>query len=277
MDFNKIRLRDSLDKNKFNLTYLNIITTIKDFLIERKFEIDLEEGLKKIIYGITANIIKDGEKSIYYIYQIEPDHEELTLQSINDSYETIRLTDIFGISFDSKNGNLDKFKKENPNYWVFDKNICHIVFNKISYDFMFRKELDLYLFLSGIVALFEKYILEDDLTMKKRINSIWNYYDRDYDKFWSFEDFSNFCMELNLGMNYREISLEFSKLDKNNSGYIEEEEFEKYILNYMQDLSIDEIFKEYDFDSNNPDIHINKISPRNLLKFFQEEQKENIT
>ena len=277
MDFNKIRLIDSLEKNKFNLTYLNIITTIKDFLIERKFEIDLEEGLKKIIYGVTANIIKDGEKSIYYIYQIEPDHEELTLQSINDSYETIRLTDIFGISFDSKNGNLDKFKKQNPNYWVFDKNICHIVFNKISYDFMFRKEIDLYLFLSGIVALFEKYILEDDLTMKKRISSIWNYYDRDYDKFWSFEDFSNFCMELNLGMNYREISLEFSKLDKNNSGYIEEEEFEKYILNYMQDLSIDEIFKEYDFDLNNPDKHINKILPRNLLKFFQEEQKENIT
>ena len=84
MDFNKIRLIDSLEKNKFNLTYLNIITTIKDFLIERKFEIDLEEGLKKIIYGVTANIIKDGEKSIYYIYQIEPDHEELTLQSIND-------------------------------------------------------------------------------------------------------------------------------------------------------------------------------------------------
>ena len=109
MDFNKIRLRDSLDKNKFNLTYLNIITTIKDFLLERNYEINIEKGLNTIIYGITATIIKNGESSIYFIYQIEPDQEDLTLVSIDDTIEIIRLTDIFGISFDSKNVNIDLF------------------------------------------------------------------------------------------------------------------------------------------------------------------------
>ena len=277
MEYEKLRLIDSLEKKRYNLTYLNIITTIKDFLKERNYKIDIEEGLNTIIYGINANIIKNGENSVYYIYQIEPDPEEISLQSINDTIEIIRLTDIYGISFDAKNGNIDEFKKKNPNYWILDKALCHIVFNKISYDFLFRNENDLYLFLSSIVALFEKYILIDDVTMKKRINNIWNYYDRDYDKYWNIDDFSNFCNELNLGMDYREILIEFSNLDKNNSGYIEENEFEKYILKYMKDSYFESLFAKYDKDPNNPEIHTGKILPENLLKFFTNKQKENIT
>ena len=277
MEYEKLRLIDSLEKKRYNLTYLNIITTIKDFLKERNYKIDIEEGLNTIIYGINANIIKNGENSVYYIYQIEPDPEEISLQSINDTIEIIRLTDIYGISFDAKNGNIDEFKKKNPNYWILDKALCHIVFNKISYDFLFRNENDLYLFLSSIVALFEKYILIDDVTMKKRIYNIWNYYDRDYDKYWNIDDFSNFCNELNLGMDYREILIEFSNLDKNNSGYIEENEFEKYILKYMKNSYFESLFAKYDKDPNNPEIHTGKILPENLLKFFTNKQKENIT
>ena len=272
-----MRLIDSLEKKRYNLTYLNIITTIKDFLIERNYEIDIEEGLNTIIYGITANVIKNGENSVYFIYQIEPDPEIITLQTIDEEIETIRLTDIYGISFDAKNGNIDEFKRKNPNYWILDKALCHIVFNKISYDFLFRNENDLYLFLSSIVALFEKYILIDDVTMKKRINNIWNYYDKDYDRHWNLDDFSDFCNELNLGMDYREILVEFSNLDKDNSGYIEEKEFEKYILKYMKDSYIENLFKKYDIDPNDPEVHTGKISPENLLKFFTVKQKEKIS
>ena len=277
MEYEKLRLIDSLEKKRYNLTYLNIITTIKDFLIERNYAIDIEEGLNTIIYGITANVIKNGENSVYYIYQIEPDPEVITLQCIDETIETIRLTDIYGISFDAKNGNIDEFKHKNPNYWILDKALCHIVFNKISYDFLFRNENDLYLFLSSIVALFEKYILIDDVTMKKRINNIWNYYDKDYDRHWNLNDFSDFCNELNLGMDYREILVEFSNLDKDNSGYIEENEFEKYILKYMKDSYIENLFKKYDNDPNDPEVHTGKISPENLLKFFTVKQKEKIS
>ena len=137
MESHQIRIIDSLDKKRYNLTHLNLITTIKDFLLERNYEINIEKGLNTIIYGIRATIIKNGESSIYFIYQIEPDQEDLTLVSIDDTIEIIRLTDIFGISFDSKNVNIDLFMENNPDYKILSNAICHIVFNKISYDFLF--------------------------------------------------------------------------------------------------------------------------------------------
>jgi hypothetical protein len=73
MEYEKLRLIDSLEKKRYNLTYLNIITTIKDFLIERNYAIDIEEGLNTIIYGITANVIKNGENSVYYEAEIKKD------------------------------------------------------------------------------------------------------------------------------------------------------------------------------------------------------------
>ena len=172
MDAHQVRLIDSLEKKKFNLTHLNLISEIKDFLTERKYEINSEEGLNTIIYGINATVIKEGENSICHIYQIEPDPEEITLVSIDDTIETIRLTNIFGISFDANNGNIVQFKENNPNVEISDDSLCHIVLNKISYDFIFKNKNKLYLFLSGIVALFEQYIFIDDLTMKKKINNI---------------------------------------------------------------------------------------------------------
>ena len=78
-------------------------------------------------------------------------------------------------------------------------------------------------------------------------------------------------------MDYREILIEFSNLDKNNSGFIEENEFEKYILKYMKDSYIESLFKKYDSEPNDPENHTGKISPENLLKFFTKKQKENIT
>ena len=63
MDAHQVRLIDSLEKKKFNLTHLNLISSIKDFLIERKYEMNLEEGLNTIIYGINATVIKEGENS----------------------------------------------------------------------------------------------------------------------------------------------------------------------------------------------------------------------
>ena len=277
MESHQIRIIDSLDKKRYNLTHLNLITTIKDFLLERNYEINIEKGLNTIIYGITATIIKNGESSIYFIYQIEPDQEDLTLVSIDDTIEIIRLTDIFGISFDSKNVNIDLFMENNPDYKILSNAICHIVFNKISYDFLFKKEEELYLFLSGIIGLFENYIFIDDPSMKKRINKIWNYYDSDYDNHWDIDDFTNFCNELNLGMSSKEINSDFTNLDKDKSGFIEKKEFRNYILNYMKDYYIEEIFNKYNIDPNNPEEHLKKISPLNLLKFFKEEQKEEIT
>ena len=277
MDAHQVRLIDSLEKKKFNLTHLNLISEIKDFLTERKYEINSEEGLNTIIYGINATVIKEGENSICHIYQIEPDPEEITLVSIDDTIETIRLTNIFGISFDANNGNIEQFKENNPNVEISDDSLCHIVLNKISYDFIFKNKNKLYLFLSGIVALFEQYIFIDDLTMKKKINNIWNYYDIDYDKNWNIDDFTNFCNELNLGMSYKDINNEFSRLDKNNSGYIEIKEFKNNILNYIKDSYIEEIFQKYNTDLNNPEKHIDKIYPINFLKFFQEEQKEKLS
>ena len=277
MDNHQVRLIDCLEKKKFNLTHLNLISSIKDFLIERKYEMNLEEGLNTIIYGINATVIKEGENSICHIYQIEPDPEELTLISIDDTIEIIRLTNIFGISFNSNNGNIEQFKENNPDAEILDDSLCHIVFNKISYDFIFKNKNKLYLFLSGIVALFEQYIFVDDLTMKKKINNIWNYYDIDYDKQWNIDDFTNFCHELNLGMSNKDITNEFSRLDRNKNGNIEIKEFINNILNYIKDSFVEEIFIKYDTDLNNPDNHIDKIYPINLLKFFKEEQKEKIS
>ena len=65
MESHQIRIIDSLDKKRYNLTHLNLITTIKDFLLERNYEINIEKGLNTIIYGTTATIIKNGERVVY--------------------------------------------------------------------------------------------------------------------------------------------------------------------------------------------------------------------
>ena len=246
------------------------LTFINDLLGNKIKHIPEDSALDSIIYGIDCFIIQKGKKNkgILALSDKIPDHL-CFFNQVQNEIKIIQLKNITNISFIQNDDN--KITNE--------ENFIQININQKSYNFSFENENKMYLFLKGLIALYNK----DNLMGDRRkgvdnykediINTLFNKNNDNFDNLLDEKEFKNFATEI--GMDAKELLL---YIDEEKDGIITKEEIMKYFHSITSGSEFDNIFKKYaTIKTNNNKSQEYSINPEELKKFFKDIQKEPIS
>ena len=229
--------------------------------------IDPEEAKDALIYGINCNKIEECQSFKGSLFLSVNEENTICFANIqNDIIESIKIRNISKISFKVNQKDLINYKKQND-----EEKFIEIIINQKYYIFSVKDSHTLLLLIKGLLLLFD--IRSKDNTIKQKkstgieneINKILDKYDMDYDKIFDHAEFQKFCDHSGILP-----SLLMMNVDKNKDGLITNDELKAYFKDNLCGEIYRDIFNEY---SNNKDT----MNYKELMNFFNVEQKENIT
>ena len=245
-------------------------------------DISQENALDSIIYGTCCHRIKKGSPSKGMLSISDKIYDHLCFSNqVKNKIKSFHLKNIENISFDQKNENLKYFKK------IEEKKFLNINYNKKTYTFCFNDKTKFYLFIKGLISLFdtEKSFDTKDNTkevanyMEDNINRLFSRQSTDFNNMLDEIEFNNFADEI--GIDPKEFLL---YIDQNRDGYVSKEEVINYYKLFISGTEFLDIFKKYASIKNK---HSNSVynndyngeytmNPQELKNFFNEVQKEPI-
>lgn len=239
------------------------IEVIRKHLQSLSSPIDKDDSFNKIIYGLPCQMVQINQLKDCRIFQAMTEHHLLTVAIHQDeAIKNIDIVHITHISFTPEKEIIAFIK--NPHAYI------HILINKATYDFIFESQLALNQFLTGLIILYDDFIVFDDSLIENKIIRVWKQYDKDYSKKLDKAEFGLFYTDLQMkvGNKLSQDDL-FRKIDLNKSGSIEFDEFVRFYLQYTSGEEFSDLFMRYSSDS-----YI--VTPFDLQNFYIRTQKEEI-
>lgn len=255
----------SLSSNK--VSNPPILNPIKNYLSSQSINICGQEAINNIVYGMYCNRITKGTSSQVVIFQQHIQPFILTLIHIKTSEtESIDLSKITHISFDNKSENLNGYTPKSKT----SNSILQLLNKQMAFDFEFERNEGLITFLTAIVKLFSYCDLLDTNDLVHQIKQIWFHYDKDFSKTIEKNEFKLFTQDLNMMFNSKlDFEATYKKIDSNNNGLIDFDEFVDFFRAYTNGHEYKEIFNKLLSNKANA-----TLSSDDLLKFFIEKQKD---
>ena len=207
---------------------------------------DRTKSLQTLLYGVSVfKVSSKGKANERRIYLNEQHPTILMWTSHKRAYKNslIKLTQLTRIERASNSKSFSKCKISlNPS------KIATLTFSKKVLSLIFRSEVELIQFLSGI-----HYIIEDKIyKQSSRVNTqeevkheIWNKADKDQNAVLSLKEIKHMMKDMNLQSNHTQIISLFENFDQNQNKMIEKHEFDLMIEKLMERPEIDEIFYTY--------------------------------
>lgn len=255
--YNRMRALSKKDIKKF-LPFIRIKEYVSNIPIFKK---NKDDSLEHLIYGIEAKkaLIGGRQEDVILIKSLDFENELLLISKTYNKTEKINLNLLTDISFGNQRGNFLKNKISCSNRKISFKNTnCISLFKSKgeSLDLIFTSEDLLNIFSLALLQNFEINFSEDtrlDNYFTKPIRKLWNLYDNDKSNKLELSEFSKLIKQLNL--NFSKISLNlkddhsikeiFEKIDKDNSGKIDYEEFIVFYNMINSGTEYLEIFNKY--------------------------------
>lgn len=262
----RLRSFSKKDIKKF-LPFIRLSERIEQIPIELK---DENMALDYLTYGIVAKKALIGGKKIDVTIMLSLNFEnELNLVcKANAKPEKINLSLLTDISFGSKRGNFLKNKIGCSNKKLDFSNLSCISLFKSkgeSLDLLFSSENILNIFSVALLKILENIFekeseLENQFT--KPIKKLWNIYDTDRSNKLELAEFTKLIKHMNLDFskfslnvkNEKAIKEIFEKIDKDNSGQIEYEEFIAFVNMIISGSEFSDVFHKYSNGKNYMDL-----------------------
>jgi len=236
-------------------------------------DIPEDEALDSIIYGTCCHRIKKGSpsKGMLSISDKIPDNLCFSNQ-VKNKTKTFQLKNVININVNKIDENLKDYIKRNE-----EEQFIQININQKTYDFSFSNKNKLFLFIKGLMSLFNSNNKLGDKKkevgnyMEDRINNLFEKNNNNFDDILDDEEFKNLADEI--GIDHKELLL---YIDNNRDGLITKVEVLNYFKSLISGTEFLEIFKKYSSikTENNNEYTMN---PEELQKFFNEVQKEPIS
>ena len=248
------------------------INQLKNSFPEYIEGISNEDSKNALIYGINCYKIEENESFRGTLFLSVNDENEICFSNIkNDSIEAMNIHNINKISFNVNQKDLKSHKSKNK-----DEKYFEIIINQTYFIFGVDNFNMLLLLIKGLILIFndnDEIHSDNDkiITYKKssdienEINKILNKYDMNFDKIFDHKEFKKFCEHSGILP-----SLMMINIDKNKDGLITKEELKSYLKDNMCGEIYKDIFKIYSSNQNT-------LNYKELINFFEAEQKENIT
>ena len=244
-------------------------------------DISQENALDSIIYGTCCHRIKNGSPSKGMLSISDKTCGNLCFSNqVKNKIKTFHLKNIENFNFDEKNENL-----KNINI-IEEKQIMNINYNKKTYTFCFNNKSKFYLFIKGLISLFDT---DNSFDTKANTKEIANYMEDNINRLFSRQstDFNNMLDEIEFNNFADEIGIEPKEfllyIDQNKDGFISKEEVINYYKLFISGNEFLDIFKKYaSIKNNHSSASYNNdnceytMNPQELQIFFNEVQKEPI-
>ena len=225
----------------------NSILTIQLLISDIPFKTqDRIKSLQTLLYGISVFKVSSKGKSNERRFYLNEQHPTILMwTSHKRAYKNslIKLTQLNRIERASNSKSFSKCKVP-----LNQSKVATLTFSKKVLSLIFRSEVELIQFLSGI-----HYIIEDKIYMQNnRVNTqeevkheIWNKADKDQNAVLSLNEIKHMMKDMNLQSNHTQIISLFENFDKNQNKMIEKHEFDLMIEKLMERPEIDKIFYHY--------------------------------
>ena len=256
---------------------------LKEFL--EHLTIHRDVALDHIIYGIEAKkaLIRGRKTDIILIESISFPSELNIIDKKTGLSELLEIRSIIDISFGNRRGNFLKNKISCSNIKTKFKNSNCISLLKSkgeSLDLYFSSEYLLNNFVLAIVILLERIFEEEEDKSNlffKPIKKLWNLYDTDLSKKLEFPEFFKMIKQMNINNSMYSLNLTeensikqiFDRIDNDNSGKIDYDEFIIFYNKLICGEEFSEIFNKY---SNGKDF----LNLEDFSDFMKNEQKQNL-
>ena len=262
----------------FNFSFLHDLNKLYENEIRN---IPEDQALDSIIYGTCCHRIKNGfpSKGMLSLSDKIPDYLCFSDQ-VKNKTKTIQLKNIINININKMDENLKDYTKRYE-----EEQFIQIHINQKIYDFSFDNKNKLFLFIKGLLSLFNsKNILgskkkEVENYMEERINTLFEKNNNNFDDILDEIEFKNLADEI--GIDAKELLL---YIDKNRDGLITKVEVLHYFKSIISGTEFLEIFKKYASikkdnleNNNNNENSEYTMNPEELNQFFNEVQKEPIS
>jgi len=251
---------------------IELMNDLKKYFTELNNYSDLEAE-ENLIYGMEISMLSEKCKiKVGLIYTTDEDSFIfLNQKSKKTNPLKIVLVKITDISKGKISGNFKRFKTD-PRLKNLSENCCltvHYDNNFKYYDFVFKSEHHLNIFLKAILIFLEKTIKEmntfntDLLTLKK----IWKEYDPDHNKHLNITQFSQFLENINFKWKKKNHEQIFKEIDTKNEGKISFKDFISFYELIVTGEEFREVFQKYSSDD-----HKKYITVRGIIDFMEKEQ-----
>lgn len=265
--FEDLKKAKKIDKGSLHFAKTEMIIELKQKVSSNFSVLEAEDTL---IYGMNLSYLTMKQKIIEGVVYIKPNDENILMFLNVKKKETtkINLYKLSDFTFGKNSGNfklcLKLLEKCNENFCL----TIHL--NNLKYfDFIFKSQKDLELFLLGIATFMErsinksKELKSDFFTLKK----IWKEYDVNHNKFLNCEQFSSFLTNINFTYKNKSFSQIFKEIDVKNEGKIIFKDFIYFYESIVTGEEFKEIFQKYSFDPEKK-----YITMRGIMDFCEKEQ-----
>jgi len=244
-------------------------------------DISQEKALDSIIYGTCCHKIKKGSPSKGMLSISDKVYDHLCFSNqVKNKIKTFHLKHIENINFEQNSENLKNYRK------IEEKQFMNFKYNKKTYTFCFNDKTKFYLFIKGLISLFDT---DKSFDTKDNTKEVANYMEDNINRLFSRQstDFNNMLNEIEFNNLADEIGVDPKEfllyIDQNKDGFVSKEEVINYYKLFISGNEFQGIFKKYasvknKYSSiyNNNDKEEYTMNPQELKIFFNEVQKEPI-
>ena len=243
----------------------DFISELKNYKSNTIDKITSENSLDALIYGIPCILLEKKQNNIGYLYASEVFVNALHFAIPGkDDVRKINLSHVQKISFNEESENLKYHKKA----YATEKYI-QIYVEKTQLDFVFFNLQYFELFIKGVLSLYDYYINLDKNNIYYQLKVIAKEFDKNFDNEIDNDEFEDLALQLGYDPEYL-----LYELDINSDGKISHSEIMKYFKNQTSGFQFRELFEKYASIMEGGEKLINA---KDLQRFFNEEQKENIS
>ena len=244
-------------------------------------DISQEKALDSIIYGTCCHKIKNGSPSKGMLSISDKVYDHLCFSNqVKNKIKTFHLKHINNINFEQNSENLKNYRK------IEEKQFMNFKYNKKTYTFCFNDKTKFYLFIKGLISLFDT---DKSFDTKDNTKEVANYMEDNINRLFSRQstDFNNMLNEIEFNNLADEIGVDPKEfllyIDQNRDGFVSKEEVVNYYKLFILGNEFQAIFKKYASIKdkycsiyNNNDKSEYTMNPQELKIFFNEVQKEPI-
>lgn len=234
-----------------------------------------DEAEDTLIYGLNISHLTMKHKIKEGVVFIKPNDENslIFLDQKKGKSLKINLYKLSDITFGKNSGN---FKLNMSKLTKIKENFCLTIhLNNLKYfDLIFNSQVNLDLFLLGIITFLErninnsKVLKSDYFSLKK----IWKEYDLNHSKFLNLEQFSHFLTNINFTWKQKSQAQIFQEIDTKKEGKIRFKDFISFYELIVTGEEFREVFQKYSSDPNKK-----YITMRGIMDFLEKEQNTKMT
>ena len=206
-------------------------------------DISQEKALDSIIYGTCCHKIKKGSPSKGMLSISDKVYDHLCFSNqVKNKIKTFHLKHIENINFEQNSENLKNYRK------IEEKQFMNFKYNKKTYTFCFNDKTKFYLFIKGLISLFDT---DKSFDTKDNTKEVANYMEDNINRLFSRQstDFNNMLNEIEFNNLADEIGVDPKEfllyIDQNKDGFVSKEEVINYYKLFISGNEFQGIFKKY--------------------------------